>query len=1053
VLNLGRSLAARWIAIQVAGLAVVLLCAGIYQHRQVQASGIAEIEISADAVSQTLIETLIEHPGLLSGSALQPVLSRLTMKIPSIRHVIVTDRSGNVIASAESDEEPGAAPSWPPLDPGTASRVVNEAGGVTSYLEADGGLLRSSHALVGPYDPVAGTEIMGFLTVDFELGRMEREINRGFARTMALLGGLLLVFWLVQLALAKKGFLRDLELLASAAERLGGGDRTIRASVRGRDEMGGLARAFNEMAATIERSEGALTAEIRERRAIEMELITKEQRLSEAQAIARVGSWAWDTAGNTVEWSAELYRIFGVEPATFPGTLDAFLALVHPDDRERVSAGVLEAVRSKQFAPLDYRIVRPDGIERHLHANGGVAVNEQGVVVRVLGTAQDVTERRQIEAELAAARDAAIESVRLKSQFLANMSHEIRTPMNGVIGMTGLLLDTNLSEEQREFAVTIGESADALLTVIDDILDFSKIEAGKLTIEAQDLDLLSLVESAVAALAQRADSKGLEISSLVCEDVPTSLRADAVRIRQVLLNLLGNAVKFTEHGEVGVRVSLLEETVTHAHLQFEVTDTGIGIPERQQELLFRPFVQADGSTTRKYGGTGLGLAISKQIVELLGGSLSVVSRPGVGSTFRFDIRCEKQRAPVAPNPEPDRSRLSAARVLIVDDNATNRRILVHQTSSWRMLPSEAENASTALEMLRDAAVRAEPFDLALIDFRMPGMSGAELADVIRADDRLSGVRLVLLRSRVPGDESADDTTFAASLTKPVRQARLLECLVEVLSGPRDSAAQPVRDLPRDAAPARRLRILVVEDNPINQKVSRMQIERLGHDADVAENGAVALAALELGRYDLIFMDCQMPVMDGFEATAEVRRLEGANRHTPIVALSANAMEGDAERCLAAGMDDYLSKPVSSASLAARIHRWSASERAASDALQEDEAISAPVDLQQLSDASGGDVALAKELVALYLREMTEGVSRLRAALASRSRADLRRVAHAMLGGSAACGMSAVLGPLRRLETGELDLSEPQEAETLVVSVDAGLVAIRAFLADHADALG
>jgi PAS domain S-box-containing protein len=559
------------------------------------------------------------------------------------------------------------------------------------------------------------------------------------------------------------------------------------------------------------------------------------------------------------------------------------------------------------------------------------ALRQPGKGHGILGVARDISERKQIEEELLRARDAAEANTRAKSAFLANMSHEIRTPMNGVIGMSNLLLDTRLSDEQRDFAETIRNSAESLLTVLNDILDFSKIEAGKLQFETIDFDLHETVESTLELLAARASDKGLELASYLPAELPRWIRGDPGRLRQVLLNLIGNAIKFTERGEVVVAVALERESGSEIRLHFEVTDTGPGLSAETQSRLFQPFSQADGSTTRRFGGTGLGLAISKQIVHLMDGEIGVRSTVGEGATFWFTARLDKQPFG-APQEQPGRvTALNGLRALIVDDNATNRKILQHYCVSWGLRGEPVTSAALALEALRQAAAAKDPYQLVLTDYQMPDMDGLMLAREIQKDPNISGARIVLLTSwdrRFSRDE-LDASSVIRMLVKPIRHQDLLGALlrcVRIGFGSNSSGTSiPSRSNPTGEEPTARgntgrgLRVLIAEDNIVNQRVASLQLQNLGHTVEIAANGLEALKALETSTYDIIFMDGQMPELDGYETTRRIRQ-NPATAHVRIVAMTANAMQGDRERCLEAGMDDYISKPTRPDDLQAAIAR-------------------------------------------------------------------------------------------------------------------------------------
>ncbi len=725
---------------------------------------------------------------------------------------------------------------------------------------------------------------------------------------------------------------------------------------------------------------------------------------------AGICSWELDLIARRYLWIENPIAALVQHSATHTLKVQALESMLVTEDKSLFRDTIVAALANKtDRISLRYRARGVNGDMVHVQNFGRIIFDEKGRPSRLLGVSWDVTEEVVASELLRQQTEAAQLASQAKSRFLANVSHEIRTPMNGIIGMTGLLLDMQLDRTQRDYAETIRSSADSLLTVINDILDFSKIEAGKLELESIELDLRTHIEDVGSAMAFQAAAKGLELIVDVAPQMATRVLGDPQRLRQCLVNLVGNAVKFTKAGEIVIKVCAKQGGNGESLAYFEVRDTGMGIAERTLPTLFQPFVQADSSTTRHFGGTGLGLSIVRRLVELMGGEIGVSSEVGVGSRFFFTLPL-KPAAPIAT--ERRRRRDAGGRILIVDDNVTNQRVLSSQLLHAGYTVTTVGGGSAALAELKNAAASSLPFDMVITDFQMPDMDGAMLGERITGIPELADTRLVMLTSLDrPGDTPRLAALgFAAYLTKPVRMRELLDAVARVMSGDTgqwhmDTQFMITTNMLAQAAAPERFggHVLLVEDNLVNQKVAVRFLERLGCTVEVAGNGSEGVAACGLRQFDLVLMDLQMPVMDGLTATRKIREQE-ITGHLPIIALTANAMTGDRELCEAAGMDGYLTKPIEIERLRNVLTRFGLARSDAESSAAAPAAAPArttpPVDLGGFHNATDGDFAFAQELAATFIASGEQLLADMAAAAIAPDRAALARTAHQLKGACA-----------------------------------------------------
>ncbi len=812
--------------------------------------------------------------------------------------------------------------------------------------------------------------------------------------------------------------------------------------------LNGQEKWIRDRAFPIRNQEGELVRiagiaeEITERRQSEILLSRTSDRLMLATRAGGVGIWDYDIANNVIVWDEQMLSLYGLSRDQFGGAYESWRAGLHPEDRQRGDEEIQRAIDGEADFNTEFRVIWPDGSIHHIRALALVKRDASGKAIHVIGTNWDFTTQkeaadrmlasnRELEKETERANKLAMAAemaTAAKSEFLANMSHEIRTPMNGVIGMTGLLLDTNLTEEQRRYANTVRDSGQSLLLLINDILDLSKIEAKKLELETEEFDLHTLLDNLAGTLAVQANTKGLELICFIDSAVPTPFLGDSGRLRQILTNLVGNAIKFTESGEVEIRATLLEKGQADCLLRFSVRDTGIGIPDDKIGLLFHKFTQVDTSTARKFGGTGLGLAISKQLVEIMGGSFGVTSHEGKGSQFYFTIRLGRGNECGAAKAEVHTlAGLNGLRVLIVDDNRTSREVLGSLTSSWGMRPALFEDGPWAIQALYQAHDEGDPFRIAVIDMQMPGMDGEALGSAIRADRRLATLPMVMLTS--PGVPNSSQNHkhfgFTSYATKPVQREALLGLLANLLSSAVDpSSERPNR--PPELPLAKRgavesfanvdARILLAEDNSTNREVALGMLRKLGLRADAVADGAEALTALGFIPYDLVLMDMRMPVMDGIEATRQIRNPRSAALHhdVPVIAMTANVMQRDRELCISAGMNDFVTKPVSLELLRRALKRWLPVSRSGITATVDKPAsfsgvANGPVTFDSVGmlERLEGNSGLATRVIGAFLEDVPRRVQALKMSVKSGDAAGAGLEAHSIKGAAANVGGEAL----------------------------------------------
>ena len=1007
--SIGRKL--QRIILVTCGISILMACTALaaydtFSFRQELATGLASA--AGIAGSNSTAALTFSDP-----QAAAETLSSLRAQ-PHIVEACIYTRTGAVFAKYA---RPGADPNFIPPAKGPEGNTI-------------------THRAMTLFQPIwMNGEEIGTIYLKSDLGELYTRTRRFAAIVLVvILASFVTAYFLasrLQLVISKP----ILELARTASAVSLGKDYSLRATKRGEDEIGDLADRFNDMLSQIQSRDDALRSahhelearvqertrelrnEVAERKQAQLELQERKVFLNSVIENSPVGIVATGDGGLVQMCNPAFEKLFQCKQEEILGR--SLVELVGTEElREEVRASkkkVWQGETSHIFA----RRARSDGTLFDVEAFI-VPIFSEGNITGALALYQDITERKLAEVALLRAKDAAEAASRAKSEFLANVSHEIRTPMNGIIGMTELALDTSLTAEQREYLGMVETSANSLLALINDILDFSKIEAGKLELEKIDFPFKQSLGETLKTLAFRAHAKGLELAWRVGPGVPDYLKGDVGRLRQVLVNLLGNALKFTERGEVVLNVEKEAEDEHGILLHFRVSDTGIGIPPEKQAMIFEAFTQADSSSTRKFGGTGLGLAITSRFVELMGGKIWVESEVGRGSAFHFTSRFDFAESQGPPATAADPEVIQGLSVLVVDDNQTNRVILVEMLSAWGMRPQTVESGKTALEVLAQARAQGSPFRLVITDMQMPEMDGCSLSEEIRRSPDFGDVPILLLSSSVGQGEAARSRKLgvASWLTKPVQPSELLDAILVALSEPTE-APQP-SPAPLDTAldEPSRMKVLLAEDNPVNRKLATTLLEKRGHIVVVTENGQEALDALERENVDLVLMDVQMPVMDGFEAIRAIRAKErSTGAHLPIIAVTAHAMKGDRERCLEAGADEYVTKPIRLAELLAAMNRARLGVGGRVPVVTP-VAASTPsngFDIASALERLDGDRDLLEEIVRLFADGYPGNIIEIRQALEAGDAPLLHRLAHTIKGAALSVGAVFVSAAALALE--------------------------------------